>query len=221
MKFLQDYAELLACLSFLIPLIPGWILFHRLSGDLKLFIYILSIVFIMEYAGYYTSSHGIHNLVLYNILYISQFYFYSILFRKLLPSDFSKWFIRIIVLLFTIYVGIKIERIIFPNDVYNSYIPSFLSLSVILYCILFFNQQLNDMKSIFIYKTPWFWIVTSLLFYFSGSFLILLFTNYFMFREREYIMSLWLLLHLLNIVKNLLAGIGMIFIITERWKKSF
>ncbi|MGH2645113.1 MAG: hypothetical protein ACRDE2_14260, partial [Chitinophagaceae bacterium] len=123
MEFLQKYAELFECISFLIPLIPGWICFRKLSGELKLFIFILSIVFILAYAGYYTSAHDIHNLVIYNFLYIFQFYFYSVLFGKLLPSNFSKWFIRIMAALFTIYIGSRIKSMIFPNDIYNSYIP--------------------------------------------------------------------------------------------------
>lgn len=220
MKFLQNYGELLACISFLIPLIPGWVLFHKLSGEFRLFIFILSIVFILDVAGYYTSAHDIHNLVLYNVLYIFQFYFYSVLFRKLLRSNFYKWFISVMSILFTIYVIIKIKSIVFPNDIYNSYIPAFLSLSILLYCILFFNYQLGDMQTVFIYKTPWFWIMTGLLLYFSVSFLILLFTNYFMFRETEFIRNLWRLSNLFNVVKNLLVGIGMLFIIAKQWKRS-
>lgn len=221
MGFLQEYSELLACISFLIPLIQGWIFFRKLSRELKLFIFILSITFILEYIGYYTSEHDIHNLVIYNFLYIFQFYSYSLLFSKLLPSNFSKWFIRIMAALFTIYIGVKIKSIVFPNDIYNSYIPAFLSLSILLYCILYFNHQLGNMQTTFIYKTPWFWIVTGLLLYFSGSFLILLATNYFMFRAREYIMNLWILTHLFDLIKNILIGIGFLFLNDKQWSKSF
>lgn len=221
MEFLQKYSELLACISFLMPLIPGWMFFRKLHGELKLFIFILSITFILEYTGYYTSAHDIHNLVVYNLSYIFQFYFYSVLFRKLLPSNFSKWFIRIITALFTIYIGFRMKSVVFPNNMYNSYIPAFLSLSIILYCILYFNHQLGDMHTTFIYKTPWFWIMTGLLLYFSGSFLILLVTSYFMFRANDYINYLWTLLFLFDIIKNILIGIGFLFLKIKGWSRSF
>lgn len=221
MEFLKEYSELLACISFLIPLIPGWTFFRKLTRELKLFIFILSVTFILEYIGYYTSTHDIHNLVIYNLLYIFQFYFYSVLFRKLLLSNFSKWFIRIIAALFTIYIGFRIKSVVFPNNIYNSYIPAFLSLSIILYCILYFNHQLRDMQTTFIYKTPWFWIMTGILLYFSGSFLILLATNYFMFRENGFIRNLWTLMHLFGLIKNILIGAGFLFLSNKQWKKSF
>lgn len=220
MEFFHDI-EWFATISFLIPLIPGWILFRKLPGEFKLFICIISIVFILSYIGYYTSEHNIHNLAIYNLLYVFQFYSYSLLFRKLLPSNSSIWFIRIIAILFTIYIAVKIRSLVFPNEVYNSYLPAFMSLAMILYCILFFNSQLGNLQTTFIYKTPWFWIVTGLLLYFSGSFLILLVTNYFMSVGNNFVRSLWILLFLFGIIKCLLMGIGFLYVNKTSWKKSF
>lgn len=220
MDFLHDI-EFLALISFLIPLIPGWILFRRLSGEFRLLIFILTIVFILSYLGYYSSRHDIHNLVLYNLLYSLQFYLYSFLFGKLLTSNFSKWFIRIVVVLFSTYFLVNIRSLIFPHNVYNSYIPAFMSLSLILYCILFFNSQLGNLQTTFIYKTPWFWVVTGLLLYFSGSFLILLVTYYFMVSEKAFIANLWNLLFVLEIIKSILLGVGFIYINKTSWKRLF
>ncbi|MGH2643886.1 MAG: hypothetical protein ACRDE2_08060, partial [Chitinophagaceae bacterium] len=106
-------------------------------------------------------------------------------------------------------------------DIYNSYIPAFLSLCIILYCILYFNHQLGNMQTTFIYKTTWFWTMTGLLLYFSGSFLILLATNYLMFRENGFARNLWVLMHLLDLIKNILIGTGFLFLSNQQWKKSF
>lgn len=220
MKFLHEI-ELFATISFLIPLIPGWIFFRKLSGEFKLFISIITIVLILSYLGYYTSEHNIHNLVIYNLLYIFQFYSYSLLFKELLSSNFARWIIRIMVALFTIYIVIKIKHVIFPNDVYNSYIPAFMSLAVIVYCILFFNTQLGNLQTTFIYRTPWFWIVTGLLLYFSGSFLILLVTNYFMLKGNNFIRELWNLLSIFGVIKCILMGMGFLYLNKASWKKSF
>src|SRR5690606_13238679 len=92
------------------------------------------------------------------------------------------------------------------RTLFDSYTPAFLSLAVLLYCVLYFHQQLDSPNVTFIYKTPWFWVVTGLLMYFSGGFLILLFTSTLMFKELPLIRELWNLQDLLLAIKNLLVS---------------
>lgn len=217
--YLYDF-ELLACISFLIPLIPAWISFRKLSGELKFFIYILSLVFIFHTIGHYTGLYGIYNLPLYSTLYILQFYLYSILFCRLLLSKSSRWIINLLMILFTLYVLLFFKNLYSANS-YDSYTPAILSIVMMLYCLLFFNRQLKNVQTNFIYKSSWFWLIAGLLLYFSGSFIIFLVTNYLMERNNNLTRNLWVLLQLFDIGKNILLGIGFFFINAKGWSKSF
>lgn len=217
--FLYDF-ELMACISFLIPLIPGWIRFWKLSGELKFFIVILSIVFAFYTIGHFTGLYGIYNLSLYSTMYIVQFYLYSVLFRKLLRSKSSKWLINLLIILFTGYLLFSFKKVYSARS-YDSITPAFLSIVMILYCLLFFNRQLKNVQANFIYKSSWFWIISGLLLYFAGSFIIFLVTNYLMERNNNLTRNLWVLLQLFDIGKNILLGMGFFFINTKGWSKSF
>lgn len=217
--FLYDF-ELMACMSFLIPLIPAWIRFRNSPGAIRFFIIILSIVFVFSTIGHYTGLYGIRNLLLYSVLYIIEFYLFSILFKKLLPDKPSSRVITLLLVLFTVYIMFSLKRLLSAGS-YDSYTPAILSLAMILYCILFFNRQLKMAQDIFIYKTVWFWIVTGLLLYFAGSFIIFLVTNYFMERDNILIRNLWVLLQVFNIGENLIISIGFLFLNRKRWSRSF
>ncbi|HEX5555204.1 MAG TPA: hypothetical protein VFX43_18330 [Chitinophagaceae bacterium] len=204
-------AELISWISFLIPLIPAWMFFRRLWFELKFFIAILTVSFIFSVVVYYTGKHDIHNLVIYFIWYMLEFYLYSILFQRLLHSRFSKNFTSVMMLLFAVLILVNLGHIL-EGVAFDSYLPAFLSLAMLLYCVLFFNQQLDNPRITFIYKTTWFWIITGLLLYFAGSFLIMLSTGYLMNKNIDFIMELWILQSLLGIVKNLLIAIGLVYI---------
>jgi hypothetical protein len=204
-------AELISWISFLIPLIPAWMFFRRLWFELKFFIAILTVSFIFSVVVYYTGKHDIHNLVIYFIWYMLEFYLYSILFQRLLHSRFSKNFTSVMMLLFAVLILVNLGHIL-EGVAFDSYLPAFLSLAMLLYCVLFFNQLLDNPRITFIYKTTWFWIITGLLLYFAGSFLIMLSTGYLMNKNIDFIMELWILQSLLGIVKNLLIAIGLVYI---------
>jgi hypothetical protein len=143
-----------------------------------------------------------------------------VIFRKLLSSRFAH---RLIPVLMVLFAGLIIYHFlwIFPQrTLFDSYTPAFLCLAILLYCVLYFHQQLDAPNVTFIYKTPWFWVVTGLLMYFSGGFLILLFTSTLMFQDGLLIRGLWNLQDLLLVIKNLLVAIGFLYIKNTAWTKS-
>lgn len=220
MNIFLNYSELIACISFLIPLSLGWIFYCKVSFNLRYFLVILTISFVFAVIGYYTGKYYINNLLIYFINYVVQFYLYSILFLRILTTRFSKRFIPVMMILFAVIIVLNFRTILDTTN-FDSYTPAFLSVTMLFYCILFFNEQLNRPYITFIYKTPWFWIMTGLLLYFAGSFFILLTTNYLMFRNENFISSLWNLKEIFNIMKNLLVALGFVFIKDNGWNRSF
>lgn len=218
MTFLVSYAELIDCICGFIPLIPGYILFKKLTKELKLLIIILSICTAFNIAGYLTGIYYINNLLLYFFKYVTLFILYTILFKLLLKKPVYKRILLAMLLLFLIFIVFNSKHI-YPPVKFDSYTPALFSFLMIIYCVFFFNQQLSYPQITFIYKTPWFWIVTGLLLYFAGSFLIMLTTTSIMYKSPCYINKLWSLQHVLNCIKNILIAISFFHLKAERWKK--
>lgn len=219
-EVLWNNSNLLSCASFLAPLIIGAIKFPKASNNIKLLISILTISFILTVICYYTGIYFINNLLIYFAQYILEFTFYSILFWRLLNTTIAKIFIIVSAVIVSSIALINYKSIIHPVS-FLSDTPAIISLALIMYCILFFNKQLNNPLITFIYKTPGFWIVTGLLLYNAGNFLIFLFTNYLMHRNRDLVYLLWRLRDYLDVTKNILIMIGFFHIKDKLWKGSF
>lgn len=211
MEFYLYYAELIACYSFLLPLIPGWYFFKSSPLELRLLVMTLTVSCLFKSIGYYTGKAGIHNLLLYFAEYVVEFYLYALVFRALLGTRNTRRLISIMMILFGAYLIFSARQLI-GQRTFDSTTPSLLSLSMLLYCVLYFHQQLNNLQVTFIYKTPWFWMVAGLFLFYAGSFLILLTTNYLMYRQNDLIASLWVVLAFFELVKNLLLTVGYLFI---------
>jgi len=220
MRAFFDHVELIACISFLVPVIPGWVLIKRMSRTLRLLVIILSLMLLFAVGGYYTGTHYIPNLWIYFGGYVLTFYLFSVLFRRLLATPLAKWLTGSLMVLFGVFTALRIKDIITPGN-FDSYTPAFLSIAMMAYCILYFNRQLGQPQITFIYKTPWFWVVTGLLLYYAGSFLILLTTDYLMLRDTVFTWGLWDLLDGLTIMRNLLIALGFAFYKNISWKTSF
>lgn len=213
--FLQ--IELIACISFLVPLIPGWWLFRKMHASLRFLVVILSMICVFSVAGYYTGKHYMPNLRMYFVSYVLTFYLFSLLFRGLLRTKAARRITLGLMVLFAVFTLMRLHYILTP-DSFDSYTPAFLSVAMMTYSVLYFNQQLDAPEITFIYKTPWFWVVTGLLLYYAGSFLILLTTDYLMVRDNLFIRDLWNLLDILTILRNLLIGWGLLWYKNTTWK---
>lgn len=210
MRAFFDHVELFACISYLVPLIPGWVLIKKMTATLRLLMITLSVMALFSATGYYTGTHYIDNLWMYFAGYALTFYLFSWLFRMLLTGAATRWFIMAVMVLFTISSLVRLHTILTPGH-FESYTPAFLGAAMMAYCVLFFNSQLARPQITFIYRTPWFWIITGLLLYYAGSFLILLTTNYLMVKDSAFSWELWNLLDLLSIIRNLLIATGFVF----------
>ena len=211
--------ELIACISYLVPVVPGWLLYSRMEIPLRLLVVTITVAGVFAAAGYYTGEHYIPNLGMYFASYVLSFYLFSAVFFKLLTTLRARWIIRAAMALFAVFVIFRLRYILTPGN-FDSYTPALLSLAMMIYSVLFFNQQLNLPQITFIYKTPWFWVVTGLLLYYAGSFLILLTTDYLMVRDNTFIRGLWDLLDVLAVICNLLIALGFVWYKNTSWKTS-
>lgn len=210
-EYLWKNSGLIDYVSFLIPLFVGWYEYKRTSKTLKFFVIILSITFVFAVVCYYTGLYYINNLLIYFTQYVLEFTLYSILFSRLIATRAFRLLVFIATVLLITMVVWNYKNI-FQTISFDSYTPALVSLSLILYCILFFHTQLNMPQITFIYRTPWFWIVTGLLLYNAGNFLVFLFTNYLMYRNGDLVRQLWGLRDYLDAFKNILIMIGFLHI---------
>lgn len=212
--------EAMAVLSHLLPIILFLIFYGKLSGLLKRFLLILITLAAFKVVEYLTGYYSIHNLLIYTCHFICEFYLISFFFKKLLPQRRFQLLINAMMLLFIVVIILNIKRII-NLSTFDSYDAAFTSFIIIIYCLFYFHHQLSQPQIIFIYKSHWFWIVTALLFYYSGSFLIYLSTNYIMWRDLSVSMGLWDILFGLTIIENILFAISIYYIPKNSlWKPS-
>ncbi len=71
--------------------------------------------------------------------------------------------------------------------------------------IYFFLEQMRNPKTLFIYSTPAFWSVTSILIYLSGTFFVFLLSSNI---SQEELDMYWPINYFFNILKNLLFGVA-------------
>lgn len=106
----------------------------------------------------------------------------------------------------TLYV---INSIIHENIfIFNSYARTFEALLMLCLCVVAFYNFYTKEEDIFIEKSPEFWIVIGILFYFSGAFFSFLFSTDILSKPPERLYS-WVLHNISNLLKNILFAIGL------------
>ncbi len=70
---------------------------------------------------------------------------------------------------------------------------------------MFYFEQIKNPVNLFIYSTPNFWVVTSILIYLSGTFFIFLYS---MNLSEKELVDYWAINYFFNILKNLLFGVA-------------
>lgn len=129
----------------------------------------LALSLAVEITGLVMSKNGIQNLWMYNFFTSFEFVFYSLLFRKVLNSDFVKKIINYTVVA---YLVLFLLNIIFVQGFtkYHTITYRIGSVMVVIWCYLYFRQLMRSAGYVSLFKEPLFWITTGLLFFYTGFF---------------------------------------------------
>ncbi|HSN08646.1 MAG TPA: hypothetical protein VLS85_06395 [Hanamia sp.] len=190
-------------------------LFHsfttgKLSEKVPLLFYLFGGV-LMVYASY-LARNLIENVFIYNYLLLpASVLFFSWYFKTNFHNRKRK---RIVIWIFTLNALLFLLRAIFleQNHMFDSIGFTTLSLSILVFCFIFFKQRLQEVSEKPIFGNFNFWVICSFFISFSGSFLV--FLTYYYLTEKistSYVYANRHLLTLLWGVPNILLFAGSLF----------
>ena len=172
---------------------------------------------IIELIGYYCLYFSLErkvNVYLYNVYIPIGFSLLSLFFYLIVKSQFIK---RIIFLVIPIIVSVNIFFIIqSPKPELNRGLFLYLKGLLIIYSIIYLHQIINSEESIS--SNSNFWVVTGIIFFYSGYFFLSGFIDYISKNNLQLAQKLFILNPLLNIIYYSLITYG--FICQRRLAKS-
>jgi len=105
-----------------------------------------------------------------------------------------------------------------PNDNIDSLTISVEYILIITYCLVYFFQEINHPEYLFIYSSPSFWVIVSILIYSTGTFFLFTYSDN--LNEEQW--QKWSIInYVFTIIKNLLFGIAMILFRSNNNKPPF
>ena len=143
---------------------------------LKLFPFFLFITLLVELTATYLITKDISNVPVYNFFSIVEFIFYLFVIKQVISSAVVK---KMIIVTIFLYPMAALINLMF-RDIYRlQIIPYSIScLIIVIYAIYYFYELFKSTSSVNLKREPAFWIITSLLFFYTCSFPIFGFANF-------------------------------------------
>jgi len=194
----------IAPFTIFIPLILS---IRRIGGSNKVQSWLSLVIFvyaITEFLFFFTGKH-LHqnNLYLTHIVPVIEFALLVCFFRVTL----SEKAIKILIISFTI---LSILNVLFVENLneFNTLARAIEALILIIISLMYFYTLLQDLSEQYIERSPLFWIATSILIYFSGSFFIFIYGNYIM-PSAKLSLTFWAIHALFSIIKYILLTVAL------------
>ena len=134
---------------------------------------------------------------------IFEFAIFSYFFNLIINITLAKKVMSItsiIILAILIIIFIRADKRSF-----DSFSASLESVVVIIYCVIYFFEQISRPQTNFIYTLPYFWIVLGILIYMSSTlFLFIVASN---LSDQEF-QKYWIITGVSNVVSNIIFGVG-------------
>jgi hypothetical protein len=178
--FLKSFLEPLSCLIYCITLGREYQL-HHLKREAVLCIYYFIATAILSYAAYLGINY-LDNNWLYTIHYLFSAFIFAYYFTRILSKKINK---IIVYFLFGITIlNFLYTTIVFPKSYFNSMGAAGFFLASVVSSFLFYREFLSKPSEKNILFNFEVWLISGYILYFLGSFLIILFYNYFSGRSR-------------------------------------
>lgn len=192
--------------SVLIPLVLGWLNWHKLSIHLQWVMWILVASLIIDGVSVIIIQFSFNTHLLGSIYFFVQFTVLMKIFNDQMKIS------RIVAVAYIFYVLFFVGNILFFQGpwVFNSYTQVAASLILMALSIYYFYGLLVDLPNLRVYELPMFWIALTVLIYYGGNFLMFLWISYLMDNDIVHQRTLWLLHNLLNITKNILFAVAIV-----------
>ncbi len=159
-----------------LPLFFYLIAFRKLNR-VKAFRYMGILVILLVIANFYSSSlssQGINNMHLFHIYTVLEHSLITLIFIEIIKK---KGFKTIALSGLFIFYLLVITDIIFlePLNTFNSNIRSVQGVITLLYCVFFYYSIFDDAKVVELSNYPYFWLVSGMILYFSGTLFLYVF----------------------------------------------
>jgi len=161
--------------AFVIPLIISVFKFKHLSKELKVLSYYLYLSAISEITAQILASYFSNNLPVFHVYTIAEFFLLGYIYHLILKDNLKNLVLYIIAgfTIFSIINSLFIQKI----TEFNTYARTVENILLILLSIIYFYTVLKDLKIKRLSKEPMIWINMGVLFYFSCSLFLFIFSN--------------------------------------------
>lgn len=190
--------------SAMIPLAIVLLKGGRPSKDIKLLIGFELFALACDGVGYLLAMRSINNHAVGNVYLIVQFVvMYHLISTEVKDKPFVK---QSFVFLILVYL-INFSFIQGPSML-NFYSNALGSLALIGLALYYLYSLLMELPTLHIYKLPKLWIAFAVIVYYSCTFFVFLFYNFFSKEHIELTIAIWAFHNFINFSKNILLGIA-------------
>jgi hypothetical protein len=136
---------------------------------------------------------------------IITLFFVFFFFKRVLVSTLNK---KIVLVCTILYLILQLVPYLFVIDnSLNSIITTVNTVFILLFCLLYFFEQIRFPKTIFIYTQSSFWSIVGLLVFTAGTFFIFWYNN--IVKQSEVFENQYIIIHaLIFIIRNVLFSIA-------------
>jgi hypothetical protein len=176
--------------SIAIPLFIAVLKYKYLSDTARIIFYYLIVSVIFTIIGYILRHTIQNNLPLLHIYTVVEFFILTEFFKKAINEKNSSKILTVVQIVFTLAC---IANVFFLQSLftYNSYSRSLGALLIMLLAINFFARLFTKQLSEKVTKLPLFWFNSAIFLYFSGAFVLFIFSNYVLIADRVTNVILW------------------------------
>jgi hypothetical protein len=195
-------------LSILLPLFFGIYQYNVLTPSAKYILLYVAVSGIINLAATIIAKfYHSNNLPLLHVLTVLELYILVLFYQQLLFSSRIPFMFRLLPLVF---LAACVFNAVFFQDIYtyNSYARSLEALIIMLLAINYFAKIAASSQSSKIYALPGFWFNTAVFLYFSGAFMLFIFSNFIVGVSRHNFNIIWNIHAALVLLMYLLFTIG-------------
>jgi hypothetical protein len=200
--------SLVSAISIVLPVMVSLLLKSRKESYVKPLLFFVYASLLFEIFFLYTASQKIKNVQWSHLYTLVEFITLAMFFFYILSDEANRKRLLVLFALYTLYLAVNpflIEDINNFNPIARSINSFFFIILSLLYMYKIYQSETIEMPE----KSPVFWIVTALLFYFSVSFFTFLLSHTLLKYSPDTIATSWFFHSMSNIIKNLLITWGL------------
>ncbi len=196
----------------ILPSILAMIKWSDMDRAQRWFAVLLWLIIVISFAGHIWTAVGYgNNLPFYYIYILVELIILLQIFKLMFGDSIQqrKWLILSLSFLMIWVVNVTYGEgwWVFPNK-----IRALEAIIIVTIIILWFLKMMRERVILFPYRTFEFWMCTGLLIFFSGNFLLFVFSNYVLNTELEVFMAIWKVNAILNILLYLIYCIALLWV---------